>query len=74
MQPPLLAPLSQARKDHLHKLIPIGMHIAERRRDKNANGLPSCGHQANPPKDDRVNRMSKGLLIYSSLNVPTSNN
>jgi hypothetical protein len=66
MQPPLFAPLSQTRKDHLHKVIPLGMHIAEGRRDKDPNGLPGCGHQANTPKDDRVNRVSNGLLVYSS--------
>jgi hypothetical protein len=53
-------------------MIPLGMHIAERGRDKNPNGFPGCGHQAITPKDDRVNRVSNGFLIYSSLNVAAS--
>ena len=41
-------PISEFREDHLDEMVALGVHVAERRRDEHANGLPRAGHDDVP--------------------------
>lgn len=45
MQPPIFAPLPRPGKDDLHQMIPLRVHVAERRGNEDATGFSDGYHQ-----------------------------